>query len=66
MIIAIMVRIRRFLFYRGYFRLEDITTRGHCGYCGAPIESPLPADWPWGMCDKCRTESEIRFIGWEG
>ena len=27
-----------FLFSHGYYRLEDLTTRGNCGLCGVAIE----------------------------
>ena len=28
-----------FLFSHGYYRLEDLTTRGNCGLCGVAIET---------------------------
>ncbi len=36
------------------YDIEDLTTGGHCGVCGAWINNDiLPKDWPWSVCQKC-------------
>ncbi len=40
----------------GYYRLEDLTPVGICGLCGKKIIDVLPIEWPYGICDKHKSE----------
>jgi hypothetical protein len=53
-------KVELFLFDHGFYRIDDINTRGHCGICGTPIEQPVLKVWTWGTCEQCASGKVIK------